>query len=107
MRHTHTVDAILPVLQRYVAFCGTTTSGVEQEFGVLKQVMGEHRTNQTQHREMIELKLRHDVKETDLERLIPKAQKVWKETYGVTRHSGEGRKNFISGKGVVHRGQET
>ena len=43
-RAAYPVSALLPVLQRYAAYTGST-SGVEQDFSRLKRAIGDHRGN--------------------------------------------------------------
>ena len=61
LRDWYPVHALLPVLQLYIAFCGCTTSGIEQCFAVLRAQLGEHRSTMNEKSELAELKIKADM----------------------------------------------
>lgn len=87
LRDLYPVHALLPVLQRYIAFCGCTTSGIEQCFAVLRAQLGEHRSTMNDRSELAELKIKVDMCPSSTERVIKKAQEIWKQVYGSSRSS--------------------
>ena len=80
LRDLYPVHALLPVMQRYIAFCGCTTSGIEQCFAVLRAQLGEHRSTMNERSELAELNIKVDMCPTSTERL-------WKQVYGSSRSS--------------------
>ncbi len=93
----HPMGALLPVLQRYIAFCGCTTSGVEQTFSVLRKLLGEQRLTMDWRTEVTELTIGMDSDACSRDELIASAQKIWCETYGNARTTTKDSQRFVSG----------
>jgi hypothetical protein len=79
-------DALRPVVERWVAFCAST-SGVEQGF-TQAQLAVSDRQNCSPTLETSYVKLKVDVKRDNLDTVCSLAQKVWAACFGASRASG-------------------
>jgi hypothetical protein len=111
LRGSHTSGAIVPVVQRLLLFQGMTTSGVEQSFGSLTQVLGRgQRDNMKADRDLDELKIKVDGRDAEMGKVIGRAQKIWDELFGRARtHAGPKQKppRFVAGSKRTRAGMET
>jgi len=84
-RHNHPIDALQPVLMRFIAFCWTT-AGVEQTFASWRQVVPSNRTCQDDTVNddlMVMCECNCHAKDA----IISKAQHEWANVYGSARSS--------------------
>lgn len=96
-RSLHPSANLLPLLARYGAFCGATTSGVERTFKEFcKQSRGE-RGGLNFEQACCELKLRSEVQPENIPGLVAGARAIWQETFGAARRPGKERR-WMSGK---------
>ena len=103
-RSVHPSTNLLPLLARYGAFCGATTSGVERTFkDFCKQANGERGAV---NNDMVncELKLRSEVLPGDVPRLVTAARDIWQECFGAARCPGTERR-WVSGKVMLSKRQ--
>ena len=84
-RAAYPVSALLPVLQRYAAYTGST-SGVEQDFSRFKRAIGDHRGNlgSLAEERIAVLASRRTSVDEDLV-LAKHARLIWAECFGVAR----------------------
>lgn len=93
----HPSTNLLPLLVRYGAFCGATTSGVERTFKEFwKQASGE-RGGLNIEQVNCELKLRAEVPPATVPKLVAAARDIWQECFGVARLPSAQRR-WMSGK---------
>ena len=77
------------MLQRYVAFTGCSTGGVERGFGILKRIVGPHRALLDARSQLGELTLHQDLPGVDRAALIREAQGIWRQVYGSARAASQ------------------
>ena len=82
-------DALRPVVERWVAFCAST-SGVEQGFTQAQMAVSD-RQNCRPKLEFSYVKLKVDAKRDDLAKVCKGAQRVWAACFGATRVSGSAK----------------
>jgi len=96
-RSLHPSTNLLPLLARYGAFCGATTSGVERTFKEFCKQAGGERGSLNIEQASCELKLRTEVQLETVPGLVTAARKIWQECFGVARLPGKERR-WVSGK---------
>ena len=82
-------DALRPVVERWVAFCAST-SGVEQGFTQAQMAVSD-RQNCSPTLEWSYVKLKVDANRDDLTKVCKGAQRVWAACFGATRVSGSAK----------------
>ena len=86
LKQTHPVDALIPVLQRYLAWNGMTSSGVEQTFTKQQRNLLPSRDHMLDEHEADELFLL-DITDDNKDHLIKAAHHKWKLYYGIPRET--------------------
>eukprot|EP00969_Alexandrium_andersonii_P171917 7598872-Alexandrium_andersonii.AAC.1 len=98
-RTAHSADALVPVLLRYVAFRGATTSGVEQSFSTQSQLLRPCRANHcTEWLENDEFKIAADLSKDQYDNTIQAAQSIWRKYFGKPRTTKREKRRFDVGK---------
>ena len=89
-KKVHSVQALLPVVQRLQAWDSVSTSVVEQGFARLHRLFGRWRggTNEPTKFSAAKLILDVDLASPDWHEIVRQAQKIWLETWGPVRRSG-------------------
>jgi len=95
MVRDHPVTALLPVLQRYAAYRGST-SGVEQSFSHLHFIQKAKRADSSEQAELDALTLRLDLAAAQHDAIIAAARSIWAAHYGACR-AGRCR-SFVSAR---------
>ena len=86
LQKTHPVDSLVPILQRYLAWNGMTSSGVEQTFTKQQRNLMPCRDHMLDEHEADELFLL-DVTTDDKDSIIQSAQHLWERFYGIPRQT--------------------
>jgi len=89
LRSHHPIDALAPVLQRYVAFTGCSTGSVESGVDILNRIAGPPRALLDARSQLGELKLHQDLPGVDRAALIREAQGIWRQVYGSARAASQ------------------
>lgn len=87
LRKTHPSSELVVVAHRYLAFSGCSTSGVEQNFSILRRIFPPQRGGLVPRLEAGELSLHIGIEENDFPIIIAAARKIWGEVYGEARRS--------------------
>ena len=102
-KRTFPVDALLPLLQRFLVAPGST-AGIEQNFSKLKRILGEHWNGSElaeERRLVLDLAVSENP-EADAD-LLGAARLVWASTFGTPRASAP---KLAPRKAVMHARQE-
>ena len=85
----HPRQALDKVLARYGAFLGASTSNVERSFAALLDAAGSRRSRLSTINMSNDLRLRLLEKNRPYELLIGVTQRIWSESFGMSRRSGK------------------
>lgn len=96
-RSLHPSTNLMPLMARYGAFCGATTSGVERTFKEFCKQAGKERGSLNIEQANCELKLRSEVQPENIPELVTAARAIWQECFGVARQTGKEHR-WVSGK---------